>query len=142
MSYEKILLRIFLWVAGSKWWNCRVFLWLLPRSGAQNIFFHMHRDLYGRKNRNWSNSEVTIHPSVTYYCIDGEQHHLSLVILSEKLTHDASSIHLFNTRLVKYLKNKFDSRNLKKLLYFFDGIALQYKNKSNFLNLIYLEKDF
>ena len=82
------------------------FLWLYPHSGAQNIFFHVHRDLFGSKNQNWSNSEVTIHPYVTYYCMNGEQHHLSLVIILEKLTHDASSVHLFNTRLVKYLKHK------------------------------------
>ena len=81
-------------------------LWLLPYSGAQNIFLNVHRDVFANKNGNWSNSEVTIHLNVTYYCIDGKKHHLSLVIISEKLTHNASSVHLFNTRLVKYLKRK------------------------------------
>ena len=44
--------------------------------------------------------------------------------------------------MIKFLKQKFGRQNVKKVIYFSDGAGSQYKNKSNFLNLLLHKKDF
>ncbi|CAH1115696.1 unnamed protein product [Psylliodes chrysocephalus] len=88
------------------------------------------------QSHHWSNDQATLHPYVAYYKENGEMKHGNFVMISEKLSHDASSVHLFNTKLIEFLKNKFGADNVKKIKYFSDGAASQYKNKYNFANLI------
>ena len=71
----------------------------------------------------------------------GEKHD-NCVVISEKLTHDASSFHLFKSRVIEYLKKKFGDQNIKRIFYFSDGAGSQYKNKSNSINLFKHREDF
>lgn len=62
--------------------------------------------------------------------------------LSENLQHDSVAVHLFHKKLIAHLKQKFGAKNVKKIYYFSDGAAAQYKNKYNLLNLVNHKKDF
>ena len=52
-------------------------------------------------------------------------------------------LHLFQRLFINFLKEFLPSRlRPKKILYFSDGAASQYKNRKNFLNLCHHEEDF
>lgn len=75
----------------------------------------------------WSHSQATIHPFVVYFK-EEELKHLNFVIISDCLNHNTTAVYLFQTKLMEYLKCKFQ-RPPKKFFYFTDGSAAQYKNK-------------
>lgn len=87
----------------------------------------------------WNNCQATLHPFVIYYRQNKELMHKSFVAISECNQHDIIAVHLFQTRLIEYLKL---SHQIHKIYYFSDGCAAQYKNKKNFLNLTYHKDDF
>ncbi len=64
---------------------------------------------------------------------------LNSVIISDCLTQDTIAVHRFQRKLIAYLK---DHLPFEKVIYFSDGAASQYKNKKNFINLVYYEEDF
>lgn len=88
----------------------------------------------------WNNTQVTIHPFVVYYKKNDELLHESYVVVSECLTHDAVTVNLFVKKFIEQLKKKHD--NVKKTIFFTDGAASQYKNKTNFINLTHHFQDF
>lgn len=90
----------------------------------------------------WSKTQATLHVYVIYYRKNNIVHHVNFVVFSENPNHDATGVHLYNSRMIEYLKKKFGRRNVKKINYFSDGAGSQYKNKYNFLNLLLHEKDF
>ena len=91
----------------------------------------------------WNNSQATLHPFVTYYLDSGDLCHLSYVVISDCLHHDTTAVHLFQRLFINFLKEFLPSRlRPKKILYFSDGAASQYKNRKNFLNLCHHEEDF
>ena len=75
----------------------------------------------------WNNAQATIHPFVVYYCDSDELCHHSFVIISDCLHHDTVAVHLFRKSLMDYLKENLGSV-LRKVFYFSDGAASQYKN--------------
>jgi hypothetical protein len=85
---------------------------------------------------------IPIHPYVVYYKKNNVVGHKSFVIISENLEHDSSSVHLFNSKLISYIKQHFGRRNVRKIIYFSDGAGSQYKNKYNFINIFNHKKDF
>ena len=90
----------------------------------------------------WNNKQVTIHPFVCYFRnSDGEIKHVSYVPISECNTHDTVAVYMFQEKLIKFLKETvgFD---IKKIFYFSDGCAGQYKNCKNFINLCHHESFF
>ena len=64
--------------------------------------------------------------------------HVSCVVVSECLPHDTITDHLFQQHLLKFLKEMFGEKP-KKVFYFSDGCAGQYKN---FMNLCHHSVDF
>ena len=62
------------------------------------------------------------------------------MIISDCLHHNSAAVHLFQSHLVKYLLKKFGLP--KKMIYFSDGAASQYKNRKNFINLCHHEIDY
>ena len=88
----------------------------------------------------WNNRSATVHPFVCYFKEQGELHHLSFVIISESTQHDVIAVHLFQKKLIKFLKG--EGKRLQKMIYFSDGCAAQYKNCKNFLNLCLHLVDF
>lgn len=94
------------------------------------------------QSQHWSNVQATLHPYVVYFKRNNKIEHLHYVIISEHLQHDANSVHYFNCKLMDHLKNKFGSRNVRKVTYFSDGAGSQYKNKFNLINLTKHKEDF
>lgn len=89
----------------------------------------------------WNNDQATVHPFAVYYNEKGEIKYTSFVIISECLIHDSVAVHLFQRKLISFLKSNV-LPSLKKIYYFSDGSAAQYKNRKNFINICNHEKDF
>ena len=87
----------------------------------------------------WNNCQASLHPFVVYYRKNNELQHLSFVAISDCNQHDVIAVHLFQTRLINFLKS---SHKITKIFYFSDGCAAQYKNRKNFINLCYHKNDF
>lgn len=94
------------------------------------------------QSQHWNKIQVTLHVYVIYYRKNNKSHHLNFVVFSEYREHDATGVHLYNSKMIEFLKIKLGRRSVKKIFYYSDGASSQYKNKSNFLNLVLHEKDF
>ena len=95
----------------------------------------------------WNNLQATIHPFVCYYTNDATQNdeaaqrnvnHVSFVVISESKLHDTAAVHLFQKVLIEFLTKTIEKP--KKMFYFSDGCAAQYKNRKNFINLCHHKK--
>lgn len=106
---------------------------------SENYSFHVQNAI---QSQHWSKDQASLHVYVIYYKENNVLRHLNFVVFSEYENHDATGVNLYNSKMIKFLKRKFGARNVKKLIYFSDGAGSQYKNKFNFLNLLYHEKDF
>ena len=82
----------------------------------------------------WNNSMATVHPFVVYYKENNELKHKSFVFISECMKHDTVLVYTFQRKLLALLRTEL-LPNLKKIFYFSDGLAAQYKNWKNFANL-------
>lgn len=105
---------------------------------SENYSFVMQDEAQGY---HWNQTSATVHPFVAYYVEDDEEKHVSFVMISDCLRHDAVDVHLFQRKLILFLE-KFLSLLPKKMYYFSDGAASQYKNRKNFINLCYHQEDF
>ena len=76
----------------------------------------------------WNNSQATIHPFVAYFTHHKEERHISFVVISDCLQYDTVAVYLFQRKLIEFLKLALPFM-LKKIVYFSDGAASQYKNK-------------
>ena len=77
----------------------------------------------------WNNSQATLQPFVAYFIDSGELRNLSYVIISDCLRHDTIAVYLFQKCFIAFLKNFLPRRlNPKRIIYFSDGAASQYKN--------------
>ena len=92
----------------------------------------------------WNNSQATLHPFVAYYNnAEDELCHISYMIVSEVLHHDATAVYLYQKRFIAFLKEFLPPTcKLAKMIYFSDGAGSQYKNRKNFANLCYHEEDY
>ena len=91
----------------------------------------------------WNNNQATIHPFVAYHresSNDSIVHH-SFVVISDCLHHDTIAVYLFQKKLIEFLVKTLGHLP-KRILYFSDGAASQYKNRKNFLNLCHHLSDF
>ena len=77
----------------------------------------------------WNNAQATIHPFVVYYTdpVSSKLQHLNFVIISNCLNHDTIAVHLFQSKLISFLKQSL-SFTIERIIYFSDGAASQYKN--------------
>ena len=91
----------------------------------------------------WNNAQATLHPFVAYFreSHTSEINHLNFVVISESLHHDTVAVHLFQKKLISFLKDRL-SFIPTKIIYFSDGAASQYKNRKNFINLCNHQADF
>ncbi|XP_050340402.1 uncharacterized protein LOC126766718 [Bactrocera neohumeralis] len=94
------------------------------------------------QSQHWANVQATLHPYVVYYKKNNAVKNENYVLISENLHHDANAVHLFNTKVIAYLKSKFGQTSIKKVIYFSDGAGSQYKNKFNLSNLLQHKTDF
>ncbi|CAH1105984.1 unnamed protein product [Psylliodes chrysocephalus] len=83
----------------------------------------------------WTNNQATLHPFVIYFKEDGLLKAKTLCVISDYLTHSTVSFFTFQIFFIDYMKNSYPE--FKKIYYFSDGAAAQYKNKKKTL-LIYV----
>lgn len=89
----------------------------------------------------WSNDQCTIHPFCMYYKdIDGNLKCKSVIVIAESLKHDTVAVHLMQQKLINLIRSDFPT--IKKLVFFSDGAASQYKNRKNFYNLCRFKGDY
>ena len=109
---------------------------------AENYSFVLQDEIQGY---HWTNSQATIHPFVVYHRLPVEGNEssdlkeISFVVISDHLSHDTVVVYHFQCKLIKFLK---EIMPFKKVIYFSDGAASQYKNRKNFINLVNHEADF
>ena len=109
---------------------------------AENYSFVLQDEIQGY---HWTNSQATIHPFVVYhrFPVEGNETNdlkeISFVVISDHLLHDTIQVYHFQCKLIEFLKEIIPFR---KVIYFSDGAASQYKNRKNFINLANHEADF
>lgn len=81
----------------------------------------------------WSKQQCTIHPFMLYWKEGDSQQKQSIVVIAECTDHNVTAVHLFQNKLINYVKEKHNFT--KKLKFFSDGAAPQYKNRKNFYNI-------
>ena len=87
----------------------------------------------------WNNNQATLFTVIAYYKEDTELKHVSIVIISDNLNHDSISVHEYQKIIISHLKSYF---TVSRIYYVTDGAGQHFKNKSNFHNLLFHEKDF
>jgi hypothetical protein len=101
----------------------------------------------GAKGFHWNNAQATIHPSIHPFVIYFKKsdalntEHENLVMIPDCLKHDSILVHTFQRHLMKFTENTFESP-LKKMVYFSDGSAAQYKTRKDLLNITCHNEDF
>lgn len=80
----------------------------------------------------WVSKQCLIHPFTLYWKENGVEKMKSIVVIAESLKHDVIAVHLFHSKLIEFIKKE---HNVKKLVFFSDGAAGQYKNRKNFYNI-------
>jgi hypothetical protein len=89
----------------------------------------------------WMNEHTTLLPFMAYMKKeDGSPFNIPICVKSNHLTHDTLTVHAFLRPVLSHLKET--NPLIKKVIYFTDGAASQYKNKKNFANLCSHEADF
>lgn len=81
----------------------------------------------------YSHNQVTIHPCVCNYLVNGKLIRDSVVFVSDDLRHDAAAVGTFIAQLIEHLKMQLPS--IQRLIVWSDGCSAQYKSKQPFTNL-------
>lgn len=94
------------------------------------------------QSHHWNNKQATICPFVLHYKDTEamETKYKTYFIISDEMSHDASSVHTFKERVVKKIKE--DHPEIKHIYYVSDGAGSQFKNFKNIGNLAFHEEDF
>lgn len=75
----------------------------------------------------WSKNQATIHPYCVYHISDGNLVNKSYCVISDDLIHSTSAVYTFTSKIIGMINGSIGS--LRKIYYFSDGAASQYKNK-------------
>lgn len=103
---------------------------------AENYAFIVQNAAPGH---HWNNDQSTVYNIVIYFKENNTVNHLSLVIISDCLKHDAVAVYTFHDIAIQFLRDRFDKINKN---YFTDGAPQQYKNYKNVFNLAYHFHDY
>lgn len=106
---------------------------------AENYSFLIQDEVQGY---HWDNSQSTLHPFVVYYKCNDSVKSLSMCCISDHMQHNTTAVHVFLRHFVNNVKLQLAHRQIKKIIYFSDGAASQYKNYKNLTNLTYHQEDF
>lgn len=91
--------------------------------------------------QHWNQQQVTLHPFAIYYKDNNLETRIqSLLIIAECLEHTYEAVHQYKEELFLYLNERFPL--IKKIYFFSDGAASQYKNKKNFFELCQHKKEY
>ena len=89
----------------------------------------------------WSSDGVTIFTVYYRSTEDGPLEHLSYAIVSDNLNHDKKTVYANNSLLMSELKLAMPWP-ITMVHYWSDGAASQFKNRYNFLNVAFHQRDF
>ena len=76
---------------------------------SENYSFHIQDAI---QSQHWSKDQSTLNVYVVYFKENGVQKHLNFVVFSEYVNHDSTGVHLYNSKMISFLKNKFESKNI------------------------------
>ena len=85
------------------------------------------------QSAHWSSVQTALHTSVVYLKIDGKVIHENIVVVSDSLEKNSSSVYAFLDETIKFIQSKYPE--ISNVMYFTNGSAAQYKNRFNFANL-------
>ncbi|KAE8740755.1 hypothetical protein FOCC_FOCC013723 [Frankliniella occidentalis] len=86
--------------------------------------------------------QSTLHPFYMQYINGkGEIDKHCFVIISNHMDHSTVAVNIFQKKFIDYIRTTLNIE-VKKITYFSDGCAAQYKNKTAIANLWFHEKDF
>ena len=88
----------------------------------------------------WRLVQATLHPFVIYHKEGGELKCTNVVMISNCMQHDTTTVHSFVSHLIPYVKNQ--QTGIKKIIYFSDGAASQHKYHKNLTNLCNHTSDY
>ena len=106
---------------------------------SENYKFVIQDEVQGY---HWNQQQCTLHPIVLYHKFeDAAQFSVQcLCFISNHLDHDVNFVYKVIFETVAQIKQL--SSQVKKISYFSDGCAGQYKNCKNFINLCHHQEDF
>ena len=111
---------------------------LLQGDFAENFSYVVQDEI---QSFHWENKQATLHPFVAYHLKDdGNLEHRNICVISDCKEHNTVTVHAFQKVVIQYLKVEFPA--IKKIHYFTDGCAGQYKNRYSFINLCHHIEDF
>ena len=112
---------------------------ILQGDYAENFSYVVQDEI---QSFHWENKQATLHPFVAYHGLaEGTLSHLNICVVSDTTEHTTTTVYAFLSVIIPYLRTQFPE--MKRIHYFTDGCAGQYKNKSNFIiNLCHHEEDF
>ncbi len=111
---------------------------ILQGDFAENFSYVVQDEI---QSFHWENKQATLHPFVAYHRLaDGTLEHCNICVVSDTKEHTTVTVYAFLSFVIPYLQTRFP--DMKKIHYFTDGCAGQYKNKNNFINLCHHEEDF
>ena len=88
----------------------------------------------------WENWQATLRPFLVYYRnTNGNLESQSLFVVSDHRKHNQSTVHSFLIVALSFVKSQLHF--VRKVIYFSDGAASQYKNYKVFINLCFHEQD-
>ena len=87
----------------------------------------------------FAHRQTTIHPWVAYFKEENEVKSKSILMVSDSTKHDTVAVSTFQTRVVADVKQLVP--DLRKIHYWSDGCAGQYKNCKNISNVISHRED-
>ena len=88
----------------------------------------------------WDNSSATLHPVAVYYRDGNVTKSLCYNCISNCMKHETVTVYAFQKIVLAHLRQHLPQ--IKKVIYFSDGAASQYKNYKNFTNICYHLADF
>lgn len=107
---------------------------LLTEEFSDNYTFHVQ---YGIQEDDWSNDLSTLYVYVIYTKQNNVIENINFNVLSEYENHDTTGVHLYDSKIITFLKTQFVAKNVKKIYYSSDGAGSDYTYKYNFLNLLH-----
>ena len=104
---------------------------------AENYAFVVQDEI---QSYHWNTQQCSLHPIVIYYKDNDILKHISYCYISDDIVHDVAFVYKIIQAIIPELK--LEITDLKKVYFFTDGCAAQYKNFKSFYNLANINQEF
>ena len=103
--------------------------WIIQGDFAENYSFVTQDQAQAF---HWNKDTATLHPFVVYHKENDEIQCMSFAMISDEFHHTTTAVYSFQCKLISHLKSILP--DIRKIYYFSDGCAEQYKNRKNFIS--------